>query len=542
MRWIVFALVLTLLFSTHTYGVQSAEAINPIKGYVSSGGTGGAVVEVEIGENGTATTTSPETSPAPEEDPEPEEKDDEDFETGQETATKAGETIKETVSKTVKETAKDVNDEIEEKVEEVAEEVCRSTACLMKKRHAEEIRAWEESQGINNEDKVESVNGTTTDQKKCTSTACLMKQKQLQEQIDAGIDVGDCQDTACLLKRIIDGDADKEKERPVFHQKIITLSLSNGCLQAHKNNVTSICPTYKDLMQFDNTDQGISGKFVTEDNGFYHRADTKYEKHCNFYQPQLFPVVIVVDPDSCWHKERGAYTITINAISPENFKFKITDSYDVDRLRDIQKQDTRILNEEAEWKAEIDKYEDLIEDREDQKEIIEERLEDFDKETRELYEEVGQNADLKAKRDDERKIISDQLTSRSWERQERAWNTELREAQLEYDLIIAEKKELRSEQTSIKGNSSEAIVNGTLIFGVGRSFEECRHASVGSNITLIGDTINDMIQNCEGDLKNKETLVLDQTPVLNLLEFTEYRYKAWITKMTAECLGLCKEY
>ena len=60
MRWYAVAIVLAIIIGVSTYYIQDAEAINPIKGYVSGGGT---TVAVEISENGTATTTTPEDPP-----------------------------------------------------------------------------------------------------------------------------------------------------------------------------------------------------------------------------------------------------------------------------------------------------------------------------------------------------------------------------------------------------------------------------------------------------------------------------------------------
>jgi hypothetical protein len=531
MKWVAFALVFTLLFSTITYGGQEANAINPIKGYVSSGGTGGAVVEVEIGENGTKT-VSPET---------PEDDDHE------------KETVKETVKekpkeeiKTTEETTKPTTTKPEVKSENATsteEKVCKSTACMLKKRHEAEIKAWEEQQKAKQsgtEIKSENVTNATSTEEVCLNTACFMKKKQLEEQLKAGINIGDCTDTSCLKKLLLE-QTEKVKEKPLFTQKIITLSLSNGCIQAHKNNITTICPTYEDLIQFDNTDQLISGEFVTE-NGFYHRADSKFKKHCNYYNnPQLFPLVLVVDPDDCWNRERGAFTVTINAIATDDFKFKIKDSYNVDKLRQMQNQDTRIITEESTHRATIDRIEKLMEDRAEEKEKINDKLKDFDEETRKIFEEIGQNADLTSKRAEERKLIEKQLNSKAWTKEEAKWNVDITEAKKKYDEIIAEKKIHRAEQIAIKGKSSESVVNGTLVFGVGRSFEECRHAKVGSDLQLITDTMNYMINNCEGDVNDKVTTVLPVTPV-DYSQHRWYNYKSWLDKMSKECVGICKEY
>jgi len=64
--------------------------------------------------------------------------------------------------------------------------------------------------------------------------------------------------------------------------KIIGIQLSRTCLQQEKHNLTSKCPTYKDLMQFDNTIKFVSGDITYQD-GYWHREQPNYKKHCSYF-------------------------------------------------------------------------------------------------------------------------------------------------------------------------------------------------------------------------------------------------------------------
>ncbi len=428
---------------------------------------------------------------------------------------------------------------------------CRNTSCILKLKHQAEIDAWEASQRKTEVSSVVLENGI----KPCDDTACLLERKHQAEiaLLESG-GVKPCDDTACMLKRIHQAELDEfygvTKDSLFlrdynFTQQIIVINLSAGCEKALMQNVTTICPTYEELMQFNNINQKMSGEFVTDDNGFYHRGESDYKKHCNYYLPELLPVVIAVDGGECWIKERGAMTITVNAISTDNFKFKIQESFDIDRLRSIQQQDTRILNEEAEHQFDVDRLEDLLELRDDSYEELEERLEDFDEITRTLWEDTGENPDAKKVRADERQDIIDSYSNRSLDRQDRAWEKELREAQEELDIVLAEKTALRIEQLAIKVKTSGVVSsNSTIIFGIGRSIDNCFEAQVGSDIQMIADTINFLLKDCaESERIFDSTMIIkiEQTPI-NYLEHKSYNYTHWLAEAKEVCKTICKEY
>ncbi|QDI74069.1 hypothetical protein [Nitrosopumilus spindle-shaped virus] len=65
--------------------------------------------------------------------------------------------------------------------------------------------------------------------------------------------------------------------------KSIGIALSKTCETMVKNNFSSNCPTYEELVQLDSSNQYISGYFVYDDNGFYHRENPKLNNHYRFY-------------------------------------------------------------------------------------------------------------------------------------------------------------------------------------------------------------------------------------------------------------------
>lgn len=90
-------------------------------------------------------------------------------------------------------------------------------------------------------------------------------------------------DAIKFLKTI---DLDVELDRPtdLSHlTKKIGVSLSKSCEVMIKNNFTSNCPSYKQLVQLDSSNTSISGKFTTDDDGFFHRGDEPVENSYKYY-------------------------------------------------------------------------------------------------------------------------------------------------------------------------------------------------------------------------------------------------------------------
>ena len=75
----------------------------------------------------------------------------------------------------------------------------------------------------------------------------------------------------------------------------VGITLSKTCLAMIKNNITSTCPTYDEILILfpDTTNQNISGKFVYKD-GYLQREHTKFVEHWGFYTYQ--PVTLWIDP------------------------------------------------------------------------------------------------------------------------------------------------------------------------------------------------------------------------------------------------------
>lgn len=75
----------------------------------------------------------------------------------------------------------------------------------------------------------------------------------------------------------------------------VGIVLSKTCIAMIKNNITSTCPTYEEILVLfpDNTVQEISGKFIFKD-GFLQRDHTNYKNHFRFYTYQ--PNTIWIDP------------------------------------------------------------------------------------------------------------------------------------------------------------------------------------------------------------------------------------------------------
>ena len=74
----------------------------------------------------------------------------------------------------------------------------------------------------------------------------------------------------------------------------LVIDLTPPCLNLAKVNLTSQCPTYKELEPFDTTNQKSSGKFFY-DGLFYHRGEAKYKNYQFLYPSFKYPSVVCVD-------------------------------------------------------------------------------------------------------------------------------------------------------------------------------------------------------------------------------------------------------
>lgn len=76
---------------------------------------------------------------------------------------------------------------------------------------------------------------------------------------------------------------------------LIGIQLSQECITELKAHLNSTCPTYKDLVKYDNTNQNAYGRFI-ETGGFFHRTKAIVPNYYTVLDPQK--TIIAVDPES----------------------------------------------------------------------------------------------------------------------------------------------------------------------------------------------------------------------------------------------------
>jgi|APSaa5957512535_1039671.scaffolds.fasta_scaffold04504_22 hypothetical protein len=79
--------------------------------------------------------------------------------------------------------------------------------------------------------------------------------------------------------------------------KKIGIINSNSINVMHQNNVTNPYLTYKQMITLDSSDTSKSGKFTTDDNGFFHRGSPQVENDCRVYDTDT-ELRIFVDPSA----------------------------------------------------------------------------------------------------------------------------------------------------------------------------------------------------------------------------------------------------
>lgn len=318
---------------------------------------------------------------------------------------------------------------------------------------------------------------------------------------------------------------DEEEEVKKKYTKIVGIQLSRTCLQMERNNVTSNCQTYKDLMQFDNMLPEISGN-VTYSDGYWHREKPDYKKHCNWYLDK-YPVLIIVDPDGCWQRETGIRMITIQAISPEKMIFKLkADRGIANDLRELQR-------DEKEFREDKDDAENKIDSLEDQ-------IDDLESRVRSLKDDIKDNEADKDKSSLSTRNLQFQLRFAEDKLADREIDLVAEEIKLEKYIrdLNSTKVDRQIIQTTF---SSTLMVAGQTSMGIGRYVEECRNATIGSDQDLLVDTLNFLLFDCTPDSTNfnsVQTTIKEQTPLL-ISDFTEYKYKKWLAEAKERCKQKC---
>lgn len=74
----------------------------------------------------------------------------------------------------------------------------------------------------------------------------------------------------------------------------IVIELSRTCQALLKANLSTTCPSYKDLEKYDTTNKKISGK-IEYINGEWKRGKPSYNNYQLSYQPSKYPLVVCVD-------------------------------------------------------------------------------------------------------------------------------------------------------------------------------------------------------------------------------------------------------
>jgi len=316
-----------------------------------------------------------------------------------------------------------------------------------------------------------------------------------------------------------------EEEEVQKYTKIVGIQLSRTCLQLEKNNLTSNCPTYNDLTQLDNTLPEISGNF-TYSEGYWHRQQSNYKDHCNYYLDK-YPVLVIVDPDGCWERYTGIRMITIQAISPEKMIFKLKlDRAIVQDLRELQEDERESIEDKDEAEKLVDSLEDQIDDLEDRVRDLEDdiKLNEADKDRSSLS-----TRNLKF----QLRFAVDNLADK---------RIDLVEEEIKFEKYTRELNSTRFDRKVIQTTfSSRLMVDGQSAMGVGRYIEECRNATIGSDMDLIIDTLNYILRDCDQEATNFDsikTTTIEQTPLL-ISDFTDYKYKQWLKDAKERCKEKC---
>lgn len=92
--------------------------------------------------------------------------------------------------------------------------------------------------------------------------------------------------------------------------KNIAVRLSTTCITALENGLISECPSYKQLVILDTSDTKISGKFTTDDNGFFHRDKAPIDNSWRYYDLDDELRVFIDPPQGMAERVK---TITIQA-------------------------------------------------------------------------------------------------------------------------------------------------------------------------------------------------------------------------------------
>lgn len=99
---------------------------------------------------------------------------------------------------------------------------------------------------------------------------------------------------------------------PSIYAELFGIDIDNTCKTMIRNNVSSTCPTFEDIITLfpDTSDQSVSGKFEYN-NGYYHRGPTKLFDSIEYYRYWDKPVLFI-DPPAEYRKSIKIIEIKAN--------------------------------------------------------------------------------------------------------------------------------------------------------------------------------------------------------------------------------------
>ena len=95
--------------------------------------------------------------------------------------------------------------------------------------------------------------------------------------------------------------------QPSGLSKSIGIALSKNCETLIKNNYPNKCPTYEEMVNLDTSNRWISGDFVYDENGFYHRENPKRMNHFRAYDFEKEWNIFVDPPGDMRNRIRMIY-------------------------------------------------------------------------------------------------------------------------------------------------------------------------------------------------------------------------------------------
>lgn len=129
-------------------------------------------------------------------------------------------------------------------------------------------------------------------------------------------------------------------QQPLKYKNIIAIEYSDTCQTLINNNITSDCPPVSELMNWDNSNQKVSGHFRLQSNGLFIREKPQVTNFYSFYDTENYTTVCVlcavdlVNPD----------VLPVIWIEPHGYSYAATDISSPDQIVQDPGQDISIAN------------------------------------------------------------------------------------------------------------------------------------------------------------------------------------------------------